>query len=64
MTAKKDLRRHRVSGLAAAIRMHNKGYKVTVYEANSFPGGKCSSEEQDGYRFDMALSIHRAPPGG
>ena len=30
-----------VSGLAAAIRMRNKGYKVTVFEANSFPGGKC-----------------------
>jgi phytoene dehydrogenase-like protein len=31
-----------VSGLAAAIRMRNKGYKVTVFEANSFPGGKRS----------------------
>ncbi|HNL66649.1 MAG TPA: FAD-dependent oxidoreductase, partial [Ferruginibacter sp.] len=50
-----------VSGLAAAIRMHNKGYKVTVYEANSFPGGKCSSEEQDGYRFDMGPSVFTEP---
>jgi len=50
-----------VSGLAAAIRMHNKGYNVTVYEANSFPGGKCSSEEQDGYRFDMGPSVFTEP---
>ena len=42
-----------VSGLAASIRMRNKGYKVTVYEANSFPGGKLSSETNKGYRFDM-----------
>ncbi len=50
-----------VSGLAAAIRMHNKGYKVTVFEANSFPGGKCSSESKDGYRFDMGPSVFTMP---
>lgn len=50
-----------VSGLAAAIRMHNKGYKVTVFEANPFPGGKCSSESKDGYRFDMGPSVFTMP---
>lgn len=50
-----------VSGLAAAIRMRNKGYSVTVYEANSFPGGKCSSESKDGYRFDMGPSVFTMP---
>ncbi len=50
-----------VSGLAAAIRMRNKGYKVTVFEANSFPGGKCSSESKDGYRFDMGPSVFTMP---
>lgn len=50
-----------VAGLGAAIRMHNKGYKVTVFEANSFPGGKCSSETKDGYRFDMGPSVFTMP---
>jgi phytoene desaturase len=50
-----------VSGIAAAIRMRNKGYNVTVFEANSFPGGKCSSETKDGYRFDMGPSVFTMP---
>ncbi|MEP7163390.1 MAG: 1-hydroxycarotenoid 3,4-desaturase CrtD [Ferruginibacter sp.] len=50
-----------VSGIAAAIRMRNKGYAVTVFEANSFPGGKCSSETDKGYRFDMGPSVFTMP---
>ncbi len=50
-----------VAGLGAAIRMRNKGYKVTVFEANAFPGGKCSSETKDGYRFDMGPSVFTMP---
>lgn len=50
-----------VSGIAAAIRMRNKGYDVSVYEANSFPGGKCSSETDKGYRFDMGPSVFTMP---
>lgn len=50
-----------VSGLAAAIRMQNKGYAVTIFEANPFPGGKCSCESKDGYRFDMGPSVFTMP---
>lgn len=50
-----------VSGLAAAIRMRSKGYAVTVYEANSFAGGKLSSESCKGYRFDMGPSVFTMP---
>jgi phytoene desaturase len=50
-----------VSGIAAAIRMCNKGYDVTVFEANPFPGGKCSTESKDGYRFDMGPSVFTMP---
>lgn len=50
-----------VSGLGAAIRMQNKGYQVTVFEANAFPGGKCSTETKDGYRFDMGPSVFTMP---
>lgn len=50
-----------VSGLAAAIRMRNKGFNVTVFEANFFPGGKCSTESNNGYRFDMGPSVLTMP---
>lgn len=50
-----------VSGIAASIRMRNKGYDVTVYEANGFPGGKLSSESNNGYRFDMGPSVFTMP---
>ena len=50
-----------VSGIAAAIRLRNKGYAVSVYEANSFPGGKLSSETNKGYRFDMGPSVFTMP---
>jgi phytoene desaturase len=50
-----------VSGIAVAIRMRNKGYVVTVFEANSFPGGKLSSESNLGYRFDMGPSVFTMP---
>jgi phytoene desaturase len=50
-----------VSGLAAAIRMRNKGYRVIVFEANSFAGGKLSSESNKGYRFDMGPSVFTMP---
>lgn len=50
-----------ISGIAASIRMRNKGYAVKVFEANSFPGGKLSSEENKGYRFDMGPSVFTMP---
>ncbi|MEO5893298.1 MAG: 1-hydroxycarotenoid 3,4-desaturase CrtD [Ferruginibacter sp.] len=50
-----------ISGIAAAIRMRNKGYSVDVYETNSFPGGKLSTETSKGYRFDMGPSVLTMP---
>jgi phytoene desaturase len=50
-----------ISGIGAAIRMQNKGYAVTVFEANSFPGGKLSTETNEGYRFDMGPSVFTMP---
>ena len=50
-----------ISGIAAAIRMRNKGYAVTVFESNSFPGGKLSTETINGYRFDMGPSVFTMP---
>ena len=50
-----------IAGIGAAIRMANKGYKVTVFERNSFPGGKLSTFENKGYRFDFGPSVFTMP---
>lgn len=50
-----------IAGIGASIRMANKGYKVTVFERNSFPGGKLSSFENKGYRFDFGPSVFTMP---
>lgn len=50
-----------MAGLAAAIRLAIKGFDVTVYEKNSYPGGKLSWFEQDGYGFDAGPSLFTQP---
>lgn len=50
-----------VAGLASAIRLAVAGCKVEVFEANSYPGGKLSSFQQDGYRFDAGPSLFTLP---
>lgn len=50
-----------LGGLSAAIRLAVKGFKVTVFEQNSGPGGKAASVEQDGFRFDAGPSLLTMP---
>lgn len=50
-----------IAGLAASIRLANKGYTVNVYEKNTYPGGKLSSFERKGYRFDAGPSLFTLP---
>lgn len=50
-----------IGGIATAIRLANKGYKVEVFEANEYAGGKLSSFEQGGYRFDAGPSLFTMP---
>lgn len=50
-----------IAGIAAAIRLANKGYDVTVYEANAYPGGKLSEIRSDGFRFDAGPSLFTLP---
>ncbi len=50
-----------IAGLAAAIRLANKGFKVSVFEANPYPGGKLSEIVIDGYRFDTGPSLFTLP---
>ena len=50
-----------IAGLACAIRLANKGYCVTVFEANPYPGGKLTEIAQNGYRFDAGPSLFTMP---
>ena len=50
-----------VAGLAAAVRLACAGYKVTVFEANNFIGGKINSKTNNGFRFDMGPSVFTGP---
>ncbi|MEY3420242.1 MAG: phytoene desaturase [Bacteroidota bacterium] len=50
-----------IAGLATAIRLSAKGYKVTVYEKNSYPGGKLSHFEKEGFHFDAGPSLFTQP---
>ncbi len=50
-----------VAGLASAIRLVVQGMEVIVYEKNTYPGGKLSDFEVDGYRFDAGPSLFTQP---
>jgi len=48
-------------GLAAAIRLGVKGYRVTVLEKLDAPGGRAYVYRQDGFTFDAGPTIVTAP---
>jgi diapolycopene oxygenase len=50
-----------IAGIASGIRLANKGYEVHIFEANCYPGGKLSSFEESGYRFDAGPSLFTLP---
>jgi phytoene desaturase len=50
-----------LGGLAAAIRLANRGHKVEVFEKNSLPGGKASQIKEQGFRFDTGPSLLTLP---
>lgn len=50
-----------IGGLALAIRLANAGYKVTIFEKNSYPGGKLSEFKVNGFRFDKGPSLFTMP---
>lgn len=50
-----------IGGIATSIRLAKKGYEVDVFEQNSYPGGKLSVFEQDGFRFDAGPSLFTLP---
>jgi len=48
-------------GTALAARLAQKGFKVTVYEKNSFSGGRLSLIHKNGHRFDQGPSLYLMP---
>jgi phytoene desaturase len=66
-TVRADRRPHAVvigsgfGGLAAAVRLGAKGYRVTVFEKLDAPGGRAYVYRQDGFTFDAGPTIITAP---
>ena len=48
-------------GLAAAIRLGARGYRVTILERLDAPGGRAYTYRQDGFTFDAGPTIITAP---
>jgi phytoene desaturase len=50
-----------VAGLAAAIRLQNKGYSTIVLEKNNYTGGKLTQIQLGDFRFDAGPSLFTLP---
>ncbi len=48
-------------GLAAAVRLGARGYRVTVLEKLDAPGGRAGVHRQDGFTFDAGPTVITAP---
>src|SRR6056297_906114 len=66
-TFETDTRSHAVvigaglGGLAAAMRLGAKGWRVTVLDRLDTPGGRASAIQSGGHRFDLGPTIVTAP---
>ncbi len=52
-----------LGGLASAMRLGAKGYRVTVIDRLDMPGGRGSSITEGGHRFDLGPTIVTVPQG-
>jgi len=50
-----------VAGIATAIRLAVQGFEVSVYEKNSYLGGKLTHFEKGGFHFDAGPSLFTQP---
>ena len=50
-----------MGSLGFAIRSAVAGHQVSVFEANSYPGGKLAQIETNGFRFDAGPSLFTMP---
>jgi len=50
-----------IGGIAAAGSLARKGYNVTIFEKNGYPGGRCGTYIKDGHRFDIGATFMMMP---
>ncbi len=50
-----------IGGLSSAIRLASKGFEVTIFEKNNYPGGKLSEMYLGKFRFDKGPSLLTMP---
>ncbi len=50
-----------IGGITTAANLAKRGYKVTIFEKNAFPGGRCGCYEKDGHRFDIGATFLMMP---
>lgn len=50
-----------IGGLTTSILLAKQGFKVSIYEKNGHTGGRCSSINKDGYRFDVGATLLMMP---
>ncbi len=50
-----------IGGIATAARLARSGYRVTVLEKNTRPGGRCDQLVRDGHRFDIGPTLFLMP---
>lgn len=50
-----------IGGIVAAGSLARKGYKVTLFEKNVHPGGRCGTFVKDGHRFDIGATFLMMP---
>ena len=50
-----------IGGIATAGYLANKGYQVTIFEKNGFPGGRCGTYVKDQHRFDVGATFLMMP---
>ncbi|MBN2213028.1 MAG: phytoene desaturase [Bacteroidales bacterium] len=50
-----------IGGIATALYLAKKGFKVEVYEKNATPGGRCGQLIREGHRFDLGATIFLMP---
>lgn len=50
-----------IAGIAASIRLAQRGLETHVFESNAFPGGKINSKRIEGFRFDQGPSLLTCP---
>jgi len=50
-----------IGGIATAGYLASKGYSVTIFEKNAYPGGRCGRYIKDGHRFDIGATFLMMP---